>query len=166
MTRSVILDSGPLAKIAHPRPNRDIAEWYERILRAGVRVVIAEIVDYEIRRNFILEGLTRSIDRLNRLETRLTYLPLNTAAMLRAAQLWAEARRQGHPTADPKELDADVILAAQAEQAGATVVTENPGHLSLFLDACTWQETDFLPAARAVPKNFSRPGPATSRTTR
>lgn len=39
---------------------------------------------------------------------------MNTAIMLQAAQFWAEARQRGIPTADPKALDGDVILAAQA----------------------------------------------------
>ena len=58
--------------------------------------------------------------------------------MLRAAELWADARRRGKPTADPKELDADVILAAQAIEAGAIVATENVGHLSRYVTARHW----------------------------
>jgi hypothetical protein len=27
MTNAVMLDSGPLGRIAHPRPNREITEW-------------------------------------------------------------------------------------------------------------------------------------------
>lgn len=48
--------------------------------------------------------------------------------------------RRGQPTADPKELDGDVILAAQAERARATVVTENAGHLSRLVEAKRWTE--------------------------
>lgn len=60
--------------------------------------------------------------------------------MLKAAELWADARKRGKPTADPKELDGDVILAAQALQANAVVATENVGHLSLFVEARHWKD--------------------------
>jgi len=136
----VVLDSGPLGRIAHPRPNPDIAEWLRQILSAGVEVIVPEIADYEVRRNLLLEGLMTSVMRLDSLKERLTYLPLNTPTMLRAAELWASARKQGRATADPKELDGDVILAAQAESVGAVVATENVGHLSLFIDARGWRE--------------------------
>ncbi|MEC4818281.1 MAG: hypothetical protein SAK29_34165 [Scytonema sp. PMC 1069.18] len=64
--------------------------------------------------------------------------------MLKAAEFWAEARRRGIPTADPKALDGDVILAAQAtliKEDGDTVVvaTTNVEHLSRFVDALYWQ---------------------------
>ena len=36
----------------------------------------------------------------------------STAAMRKAAEFWADTRRQGTPTADEKAIDADVILAA------------------------------------------------------
>lgn len=67
--------------------------------------------------------------------------------MLLAAQLWAEARQRGTPTADLKSLDGDVILAAQAkllEINGNTVIiaTRNVKHLSLFVDAREWQNID------------------------
>ena len=58
--------------------------------------------------------------------------------MTKAAELWAESRRLGRPTADPKELDGDVILAAQALAADAVVATENVGHLSRFVLAKHW----------------------------
>ena len=73
----------------------------------------------------------------------LAYQPITTEIMLKAAELWANARKRGKPTADPKELDGDVILAAQAMEADAVVVTENVGHLSLFVEAVRWDE--YLP---------------------
>jgi predicted nucleic acid-binding protein len=137
---AIMLDAEPLGRIAHPHPNPEITVWLERLLLFGIEVFIPEIADFELRRNLLLEGLNKSVERLDGLKKSLTYLPLNTDVMLRAAELWAEARRQGKPTADPKELECDVILAAQAEQVNAVVVTENVGHLSLFVEARSWRD--------------------------
>jgi hypothetical protein len=68
-----------------------------------------------------------------------TYLPLTTSQMLKA-DMWAMARKVGQPTADPKELDCDVILAAQALSVNAIVATENIGHLARFVDARHWKD--------------------------
>ena len=140
MTKAVILDAGPLARISHPRPNPDVYTWLERLLVSGASVLIPEIADYEVRRELLRAGRTKGVARLDELKRLLIYVPLDTETMLRAAELWAEARRRGQPTADPRELDADVILAAQAERAAAVVATENVGHLSRFVEARNWKE--------------------------
>ena len=140
MTNPIVLDSGVLGKIVYPRGNPDVETWFEQILAHGVNVILAEIADYELRRELLHLGFTRSLERLNRLKSMLTYLPLNTAVMLKAAELWSEARKRGRPTADPKALDVDVILAAQAIQVGGIIVTENVRHLSLFVEAKHWGE--------------------------
>ncbi|MCP2731874.1 hypothetical protein [Limnofasciculus baicalensis] len=64
--------------------------------------------------------------------------------MLKSAELWASARKQGKPTADNKALDGDVILASQAILVSnygheVIVATTNIKHLSLFVDAREWQ---------------------------
>ncbi|MFH1943051.1 MAG: PIN domain-containing protein [bacterium] len=140
MIKGIILDAGPLGKIAHPRPNPDFIDWFKRLLMAGYRVILPEIADYEVRRSLLHKELNESIKRLNRLKEEFDYLPLDTETMLLAAEFWAHARKIGKPTADPHELDCDVILAAQARRSGATVVTENIGHLSLFVKAKNWNE--------------------------
>ena len=76
------------------------------------------------------------------------YFPITTDVMRRAAQLWADARNRGRPTADPKALDADVILAAQAQLIGEAagdrviVATDNIRHLAQFVEARSWQEIE------------------------
>jgi predicted nucleic acid-binding protein len=145
MSRVLVLDTGPAGEVAHPRPNRAFAEWLQLALEAGDVVCLPEIVDYELRRNFLLEiaqgrtQMQRSLQRLDQLRNTLQFLPINSVAMLHAAQLWAEARRRGRSTADPKELDSDVILAAQALQVQGIVVTYNIGHLDKFVEARPWQ---------------------------
>jgi predicted nucleic acid-binding protein len=140
MNRPVILDAGPLGRIAHPRPNQEVITWLEHLVMKGIVVIIPEIADYEVRRNLLLADLTKSIDRLDFLKHTLVYLPLNTGVMLKAAELWAEARKVARPTADVKALDGDVILAAQALDIGAIIATENVSHLSRFVEAQHWKD--------------------------
>jgi hypothetical protein len=73
------------------------------------------------------------------------YIPITTAAMRRAAELWADSWRKGVATADDKEIDADVILAAQAmDFVGLTdtlvVATYNAKHLCRYVEARHWHE--------------------------
>jgi predicted nucleic acid-binding protein len=65
---------------------------------------------------------------------------LDREAMLKAADLWAQARKNGLPTADPKALDGDAILAAQALEVNGIVATDNVGHLARFVTARTWRD--------------------------
>jgi predicted nucleic acid-binding protein len=88
--------------------------------------------------------MVNSIRRLDQLKSLLSYLPITTSVMLKAAELWAEARRNGYPTADPKALDGDVILAAQAilaveDENEVLIATTNAGHLARFTDARDWR---------------------------
>lgn len=140
MTRPVMLDTGPLGRIAHPRQDPEMIHWLYGLVDTGTPVLLPEIVDYELRRSFLLENLTYSLSRLDRLKESLIYLPLTTEVMLLAAQLWANLRRKGLPTADLKALDCDVILGAQALCFGAVVATENIRHLSRLVDARHWRD--------------------------
>jgi len=83
------------------------------------------------------QALPQSLHRLDQLNATLDYLPIDTATMRLAAELWAESRKQGAPT---EALDGDVILAAQALQIGGIVVTQNRKHLEQFVATATWQE--------------------------
>jgi predicted nucleic acid-binding protein len=140
MTRLILLDSGPLGMAAHPKAEgitRDCQLWLNALLRQGERIAIPEIADYEVRRELIRAGLTRSVRRLDQLLETLEYIPIDTATMRRASELWAEVRRSGQPTADPKALDGDVILAAQAilsktDSTEVIIATTNVAHLSRF----------------------------------
>ena len=148
MTRLLLLDSGgPLGMVTHPKATGTTLAcqlWMTTLLQRGDRFAIPEIADYEVRRELLRAGLSRSIHRLDQLKQTLEYLPLQTETMLKAAELWAQARRTGQPTADPKALDGDIILAAQAILAAnnateVIVVTTNVGHLSQFTTALDWQ---------------------------
>lgn len=135
-----MLDSGVLGRVAHPKPSPEVTAWVDRVEAARFHLIIPEIADYEVRRNYHLHGMVKSLGILDLLITRLECVPINTSIMCRAARLWAEARLRGRPTADAKRLDADVILASQAIEASATVATDNVGHLSQFVAVRRWRE--------------------------
>lgn len=146
--RAVFLDSGPLGLLSNPRgkPKADrCRQWADDLVAAGVRVVVPEIADYEVRRELVRVRATAGIRRLDLVKATLEYAPLSTDVMLKAADLWAWARNAGVPTAPPEALDGDVILAAQAILAAGpgdqvTIATGNVGHLSLFCPALPWEQ--------------------------
>ena len=143
---TVVLDSGPVGMLARREGIPVVDEcrkWQRGLLAQGVRVILPEMVDYEVWRELSRLNATASILRLDRLARTLEYLPLTTDAMRLAATLWGQSRQQGLPTADPKELDGDVILAAQTLLVGTSdivVATTNVGHLSRFVAAKFWQD--------------------------
>jgi predicted nucleic acid-binding protein len=125
VSKTVLLDAGPLGMISNPNAvgvNRECYEWMEALVVNGFEVRFPEITDYEVRRKLLRANKSQGIDRLDLMKNTIGYLPLNTTIMLHAAELWAQARRTGMPTADPKALDCDVILAAQASSR-----TRSPG---------------------------------------
>jgi predicted nucleic acid-binding protein len=150
MSRLILLDSGPLGMVTNPKAKGiplDCQLWLKSLLRRGERIAIPEIADYEVRRELLRAGLLQSLRRLDNLKQTLEYIPIQTDTMLLAATIWAEARQTGQPTADPKALDGDVILSAQArllcdETTQVIVATTNVAHLSRFITALDWQEID------------------------
>ncbi len=147
MTRMVVLDSGPLGLLTSPPGKKGdaagCAQWLASLLAGGARVMVPEIADYEVRRELLRAKKANSVARLNALGAATEYLPLTTAAMRRAADLWAEVRQRGKPTAGDKAIDGDVILAAQCLSLGVSTVvvaTTNIGHLSRFVAAENWEK--------------------------
>lgn len=143
----MLLDTGPLGLVSHPKAatkNQKAARWLRSLLSDGVDVLIPELADYELRRELLRAGKTRSVAVLDRYKATLGYVPLTTEAMLQAAEFWATARQQGKPTASDSALDGDVILAAQAAVLGrggddVMIATTNVGHLSRFMPAQEWE---------------------------
>jgi predicted nucleic acid-binding protein len=151
VSRHILLDSSPLGLLSNPANAVDvvaITQWATACYAAGHRLYVPEVIDYELRRELLRAGKINGIAKLDSYKTSFRYLPLTTAAMLRAAELWALARKSGMPTGDPKKLDIDVILAAQAltlavPASDVIVATSNAGHLSRFVTAANW--TDIAP---------------------
>lgn len=129
--------------VTHPRRNADAKAWLRGLLDANEMVLVPEIADYEVRRELLRVGSLHGLDRLDLLGATLGYAPVTGQVLRRAAELWAESRRQGKPTASAAALDADVIIAAQAQRLetdndAVVVATTNVVHLARFVDAREW----------------------------
>jgi predicted nucleic acid-binding protein len=149
MTHLLVLDSSVVGAITNPKQTspiiRDCQIWFRRSLERQSIFVLPEIADYEIRRELLRGKKINGIKKLDELKSAIYYYPIDSEIMLTAAQLWAESRQRGMPTADARELDGDVILAAQAIQLQTkgyevTIVTTNVGHLAQFVHASHWQD--------------------------
>ncbi|HMD70857.1 MAG TPA: hypothetical protein VKF41_05910 [Bryobacteraceae bacterium] len=113
-------------------------------------MIVPAIVFYEVRRELLRANKAFSAARLEAFANAAPgrYLPLSDQALRPAAQLWAKSRQGGRPTADPKDLDIDVLIAAQiltfgAEASSVVIATTNPKHLARFVSARLWSEIVF-----------------------
>jgi predicted nucleic acid-binding protein len=148
MSLIVVLDASPLGMITNPRssPENEVCkDWFANLVSRGAQVVIPEIADYEVRRELIRSGKDRGLARLDGLKEILLYAPITTHVMLKAAEFWAIARKAGRAGADDAALDADMILAAQADALSDTgnetvIATTNVRHLALFTAARLWRD--------------------------
>ncbi len=145
MTLHILLDSSPLGLLSKPVRGTvvPITHWAAGCLAAGHELYVPEVIDYELRRELLRAGKVNSVRELDRLKSAFNFLPITSPAMLLAADLWATSRQVGLPTGDPKKLDIDVILAAQALTLGVPtndliVATSNVAHLARFVPADLW----------------------------
>lgn len=145
----VFLDAGPLGLITSlPKKTPEaitVVQWVFDMEAAGHRFLVPAIADYEVRRELIRAQKIRGINRLDIFNEAdvARFLPLTESALTLAAELWARARNAGTPTADPKALDCDVLIAAQAIDVGLprsefVIATVNVGHLAQFVPADEW----------------------------
>lgn len=153
----VFLDTGILGLVASPNNTgeaRECKNWLYSLLARSVYVITSDICDYEVRRGLLLASLTnpavQGIQNLDILPEVIDFLPLTKIVLKEAANLWAQAHSQGIQTADNKNIDADIIICAQAK----VLQAENPGqyiviastntkHLKRFTEAKEWRDIKF-----------------------
>ncbi|MDC0835818.1 PIN domain-containing protein [Geitlerinema sp. CS-897] len=144
----ILSDTGLLGYVTNPKSNElneKCKQWLARSLSKRYKVLVPEIADYEVRRELLRANKQKGLQRLNDLVDRLGYVPISREIMLKAAEFWANSRREGKPTAPDLALDADVILAAQAVSLQrfdneVIIATTNVKHLIRFANAQFWQD--------------------------
>ncbi|MGL5943607.1 MAG: type II toxin-antitoxin system VapC family toxin [Waterburya sp.] len=149
----VLLDSGILHTLVSTSKVKEVIDcqdWFYYLLSRSSLVVTSAICNYEVKRELIRRKKIQEINNLNQLKALIDFLPVNESTLELAAELWAEARNKGLPTADELSLDADIIICAQyqllaAKHPGRYVViaTTNVKHLSRFTEAQEWRNIEF-----------------------
>ena len=150
---AIVLDSRPLGLVTQKPGNpggEACRRWATDLDSIGCLFFVPEPADYELRREFIRSGNTSAVMRLDAFNRSVTggYLPLTTPDVRLAAELWARVRNQRRTTAPPEALDADALIAAQAERldfaafglSSVVVATANVGHLSALTNAVLWSD--------------------------
>ena len=161
--RHILLNSSPLGLLSSPVPSPQviaITTWAVSSLAAGHRLYIPEVIDYELRRELLRAGKTTGLAKLEGLKTRFRYFPHHYCGYAPGRSYWAQSRRRGMPTGDPKKLDIDVILAAQALTLGAPSqdVTDDAALVTavLALVSAHVTPTHRAAAARALDKELPK----------
>ena len=150
MRQLLLLDNNILSKVLRPEvvDNKPVVDAISRLQEnLQFRVYVPEIVDYELRRKLLHLGHYRPQARkwareaLSRLDrwVSMGYIPLTTKSMRLAADIWAQTRGTGQLRGPEDRLDVDVILAAQARQAGGRILTTNEKHFQSIAEVFDWK---------------------------
>lgn len=156
----LLLDTNLLMRACHPKKHPDVKAWLQAWLNFagkthGVEIVVSSVADYELRRGYLSEldrkeDERKALERLDQLCALLDVQQVSSRNFRDAAVMWANARRNGYSTAPERDVDWDIIIAAQAMEFPAVVVTNNEKHLSRHgVDARDWHK---IP----VPQDYTR----------
>jgi hypothetical protein len=89
--------------------------WATARVSDGHNLAVAEISDYEARRELLRKGAHVQVRRLDALIAQSEFLSIDRPTMLLAAQLWAQLRAGGQPRA---QLSSSVECRAEPRAAG------------------------------------------------
>jgi predicted nucleic acid-binding protein len=150
MPKLLLLDNNILSKILRPevQENQPVFDAISRLQgNPQLRIFVPEIVDYELRRKLLHLGYRQRQTRKWAREAlfgldkwvSIGYIPLTTKVMRLAADIWAQTRANGQLRGPEDDLDVDVILAAQARQAGGYILTTNEKHFRNIAHVFDWR---------------------------
>jgi len=131
MTDAYLLDTDIVTAILRKDPQ--VADRLRAALASNARVFISAVVYYEIKRGLLRRDASRQLAAFEEMVRHLEWLDVERPHWDAAAALWAESRRVGSPIND-----ADLLLAAQARQLRAVVVTDDDDFNRLDVPCENW----------------------------
>jgi tRNA(fMet)-specific endonuclease VapC len=131
MTDVYLLDTNIVTAILK-KDSRAIGQAQEK-LAANSRLLMSAVVYYEIKRGLLKRDATQQLAALEELTRNLEWADVARAHWEAAATLWAECQKAGIPLND-----ADLLLAVQARQAQAIMVTNDADFDRLGVPCENW----------------------------
>jgi tRNA(fMet)-specific endonuclease VapC len=119
-----LLDSDILSEILKGK-NQQVLDAANVYLTQHPRFAFSAITLYEITRGFRATKAVRGLTKFLKLVDASDVLPVSIPVLRRAADLWADAYRGGHPRGD-----ADLIIAATALESKRVLATGNTAHFT------------------------------------
>ena len=120
----VQLDTDILSELIKLRNPQVLQHALTYVQKCGP-LALSAITRYEIVRGYKQNQATTQLARFMIFCGNVLLLPVTESVLDRAADLWAFARRNGHPHGD-----ADLIIAATALENGRALVTGNTPHFA------------------------------------
>lgn len=119
-----LLDTDMLSEVLKRR-NPQVLSHARGYLASHGRFAFSDMTIYEIARGLKTTGATQQLAHFYRVASTSDVIPIDLPILMRAADLWAEGKRDGRPTDD-----ADLIIAATALETGRGLVTGNTSHFA------------------------------------
>jgi len=100
----------------------------QTVLNQNATILVSPIVFYEIKRGLYHKKAEKQLAFFEQFVSCFDWCDLNKTTWDRGAKLWANCRKRGRPTDKDVGIDKDVLIAAQAKEHNAVVVTNNIRH--------------------------------------
>jgi tRNA(fMet)-specific endonuclease VapC len=133
---AALLDTDILSEVLK-RKDRQVPATARQYLAVHPRLAFSAITVYEIIRGLRAKRATRQLAAFLKTVGTSDVFPISIPVLMRAAELWANARAAGHP-----HDDADLIIAATALEGQRALVTGNTAHFSWIpgLTLADWRQ--------------------------
>lgn len=149
--KTVVLDSLPLAELCRKKIKDEVGNLLLFLRNQKISLRVAEITEYELRRELLRSQRYRSDNRLNKFYLTNRIIPIDRLALIKASEIWAELRNLGIPTASNERIDIDTIMIAQSltlkkDFQEVIILTSDPEDISRFCryGIRVWQWQDAL----------------------
>ena len=133
---AALIDTDILSEVLK-RKNPQVLATAESYLDEHLRLAYSAFTVYEVIRGLREKNASRQLSEFLKLVSTSEVLPVTLSVLMRASELWADARYQGLP-----HNDADLIIAATALEANRVLVTGNRQHFDWIpgLTVEDWRE--------------------------